>query len=166
MNTPLHTFVVTLLVLVLQSAVGVAHAQSNPIVLKNIAEIEVEAKNAEGIVEKKRVPLIKAVPGNEVIYTTTFSNQGTKPAGNVIITNPVPANTAYVGDSAFGDNTAIMFSVDGGLTYGTPDKLTVKTADGRERPALPGDYTHIRWVYRGDLTPGNTGRAGFRVVVK
>ena len=166
MNTPLRTLIITTLALVLQSAVGLAHAQQTPIVVKRVAETEVEVKNAQGGVEKKRVPLTKAAPGDEVIYTTTFTNQGAKPAGNVAITNPVPANTTYVGGSAFGDNTQITYSVDGGKTYAAPDKLNIKTAEGRERPALPSEYTHIRWVYKGELAPAKTGTSGFRVVVK
>jgi len=166
MNAPLHTLIVTALALVLLNAVGVAHAQQHPVVLKSIAETEVAAKNAQGAFESKRVPLTKTVPGAEVIYTTTFTNQGAKPAGNVVVTNPLPANTTYVGGSAFGDNTEITYSADGGKTYGKPDKLTVKTSEGRERPAIPGEYTHIRWVYKGELAPAKTGTAGFRVVVK
>ena len=143
-----------------------AMAQQNPILVKNVAETEVEVKNAQGVVEKKRMPLDKATPGTEVIYTTTFANNGSKPAGNIAITNPVPANTTYVGGSAFGDNTDVTFSIDGGKTYAVADKLRVKTPEGRERAALPADYTHIRWTYRGDLAPANTGSAGFRAVVK
>jgi uncharacterized repeat protein (TIGR01451 family) len=166
MRAPLHTRIITALVLVLLTVAGVARAQQNPIVLKSVAETEVEAKNAHGGVEKKRVPLTKAPPGAEVIYTTTFTNQGAKPAGNVVVTNPVPANTSYVGGSARGENTVITFSVDGGKSYAAPDALTLRTTDGRERPALPSDYTHVRWVYKGDLPPGKTGAAEFRVVVK
>ena len=134
-----------------QFAATSAIAQQNPILVKNVAETEVEVKNPQGVVEKKRVPLDKATPGTEVVYTTTFTNQGSKPAGNIAITNPVPANTTYVGGSAFGENTDITFSIDGGKTYATGDKLRVKTPEGRERAALPADYTHIRWAYRGDL---------------
>ena len=162
----MRTFIITVLALVLQSFAVPAAAQQNTIVVKNIAETEVETKTAQGTVEKKRVPAEKAAPGAEVIYTTTFTNQGSKAAGNIVINNPVPANTAYVGGSAFGDNTAITYSADGGKTYAAPDKLIVKTPEGRERPALPGDYTHIRWTYRGDLAPAKTGSASFRVLVK
>ena len=166
MNTPLRTLIITSLALVLQSAAGLAHAQQNPILVKSIAETEVDVKNAQGGVEKKRVTLAKAAPGDEVIYTTTFTNQGAKPAGNVAISNPVPANTTYVGGSAFGDNTEITYSVDGGKTYAAPDKLNIKTPEGRERPAMPSEYTHIRWVYKGELAPAKTGSASFRVVIK
>jgi len=166
MKLSLHNLAVTALLLALQGAPGFARAQQHDLVIKSIAEREVEVKNAQGVIEKKRVPLSRAIPGAEVIYTTTFTNHGSKPAGNVVITNPVPENTSYVGSSALGDKTAIRFSVDGGKTYGTRDALIVRTADGRERPALPSDYTHIQWAYQGDLRPGDTGTAGFRVLVK
>jgi uncharacterized repeat protein (TIGR01451 family) len=161
-----HIFLVLIVGLALEVSGNLAQAQQNPVVLKSVAETEVDVKNAQGAVEKKRVPLLRALPGAEVIYTTSFANQGSKAVGNIVITNPVPANTAYVGSSAFGDKASITFSVNGGKTYGTPDSLIVKTSDGRERPALPGDYTHIRWALKGDLAAGAGGAAGFRVVVK
>ena len=162
----MRILLITVLALVLQSFAVPAAAQQNPIVVKNIAETEVETKSAQGSVEKKRIPADKAAPGAEVIYTTTFTNQGGKAAGNIVINNPVPANTTYAGGSAFGDNTTITYSADGGKTYAAPEKLIIKTPEGRERPALPGDYTHIRWAYKGELAPGKTGSAGFRVLVK
>ncbi|MGH6610269.1 MAG: hypothetical protein ACRECQ_08435 [Burkholderiaceae bacterium] len=161
MRTSFITFVI-----VIQLAFASAIAQQNPIMVKNVAETEVEVKNPQGVVEKKRMPLDKATPGTEVIYTTTFTNHGSKPAGNIAITNPLPNDTIYVGNSAFGENTDITFSIDGGKSYAPADKLRVKTAEGRERAALPSDYTHIRWAYRGDLPPAKTGSAGFRAVIK
>lgn len=151
---------------VIQLAAASALAQQQPILVKNVAETEVEIKNPQGVVEKRRVPLDKATPGMEVIYTTTFTNQGSKPANNISITNPVPNDTMYVGSSAFGENSEITFSIDGGKTYSAADKLRVKTSEGRERAALPSEYTHIRWSYRGDLPPSKTGSAGFRAVIK
>src|ERR1700761_7222165 len=153
----LHLLLLAALMMLLQTIGNSAHAQQSPVVLKSIAEAEVDVKNAQGAPEKKRVPLVKALPGAEVIYTTSFANQGSKPVGNIVITNPVPANTAYVGSSAFGEKASISFSVNGGKSYGPPDSLIVKTSDGRERPALPSDYTHIRWVLKGDLAAGASG---------
>lgn len=151
---------------ILLVAAGAAFAQSNPIVVKHVAETEVTVTNAQGVAERKRMPVERAVPGTEVIYTTTFTNTGAKPAGNIAITNPIPADTTFVSGSAFGDNTDITFSIDGGKTYLPADKLRVRTADGKERAAAAADYTHIRWAYRGDLAPSRTGTAGFRAVIK
>jgi len=162
----MRNFLFITIALVIQVAAISAGAQQNPILVKNVAETEVERKNAQGVAEKVRVPLDKAVPGTEVIYTTTFTNNGSKPAGNIAITNPVPAEMTYVGGSAFGDGTDITFSIDGGKTYAAAEKLRVKTPDGRERAALASEHTHIRWAYRGELAPAKTGSAGFRAVIK
>ena len=143
-----------------------AHAQaSGDVELRNVAEMEQEVKTPEGKVEKKRVPALKAIPGNEVIYTSTFRNNGKKPAANIAVANPIPSNTTYVGGSASGENTDIAFSADGGRTWAPADKLTVTGADGKKRPAAAADITHIRWTYRGELAPGKQGAVSFRVVV-
>jgi uncharacterized repeat protein (TIGR01451 family) len=151
--------------LLLAASVHAAPAEPGTIKVQSLAEQEVEVKLPNGKSEKKRQPVAKAVPGSEVIYTTRFTNQGKQPADNIAITNPVPDNTAYVGGSAFGANTAITFSLDG-KAYATPDKLTVITPEGQPRPALPAEYSHIRWTYQGDLPVAKTGEVGFRVQIK
>jgi uncharacterized repeat protein (TIGR01451 family) len=153
------------LVLATAAWTGVHAQATNDIELRNVAEMEQEVKTPEGKVEKKRLPALKAIPGNEVIYTSTFRNNGKKPAANVSVVNPVPANTTYVGGSAFGENTEIAFSADGGRTWAPADKVTVTGPDGKKRPAAASDLTHIRWTYRGELAPGKQGAVGFRVVV-
>lgn len=142
-----------------------AHAAPGAIELKSMAEREITVvKN--GKKEINRAPVEKALPGDEIIYTTTFKNVLTKPAGDIVITNPVPNDSVYKGGSATGKNTVITFSADGSKTYAAPDKLTVKTADGKMRPALPADYTHLRWTYQGELGVGKTGAVSFRAVIK
>lgn len=148
------------------SAWGPARAQAGgDIELRNIAEIEQPVKGADGKVVKKRVIAQKAIPGTEVIYTSTFRNTGKRPAGNIGIVNPVPANTTLVAGSAFGENTQVTFSADGGRNWAAADKVTVTGADGKPRPAGISEFTHIRWTYRGELAPGKQGAVGFRVTV-
>ena len=146
-----------------------AYAQARPasgnIEFKNIAEVEVEVKAADGKIEKKRGPVQKAIPGTVVIYTSTFKNISAKPAGNININNPVPANTTLVAASAYGEGMDISYSADGGKTWAAADKVKVKGADGKERPAGISEFTHIRWSLRGELAPGKQGETGFRVVV-
>lgn len=144
---------------------AVAPAPISNIKVQSIAEQEVEVKLPNGKIEKKRQPVTKAIPGSEVIYTTRFTNLGKQAAGNIVITNPVPDNTAYVGGSASGDNTAISYSLDG-KNFNVPDKLKVKTPDGKERTAVPTEYTQIRWTYQGELAAGKGGEVGFRVKIK
>jgi uncharacterized repeat protein (TIGR01451 family) len=142
------------------------HAQgAGTIELKNVAEVEIETKDAQGKIERKRAPVTLAIPGTEVIYTTTFKNTGKKPAGSIVINNPIPNNTTLVAGSAFGSNTDITYSVDD-KTFATPDKLKVKGKDGKEVMATTADYTAIRWTYRGELAAGKAAEAGFRIIIK
>jgi uncharacterized repeat protein (TIGR01451 family) len=151
------------------TAGSLAYAQARPahgnIEFKNVAEVEIEAKGPDGKTEKKRGTVQKAIPGTVVFYTSTFRNLGAKPAGNISITNPVPANTTLVAGSAYGAGMEITYSADGGKTWATADKVRVKGADGKERAAGISEFTHIKWNARAELAPGKQGEAGFRVVV-
>lgn len=165
MNQPLSTAIAALALAFAAWLPAHAQGSAGDIEFRNIAEIEQEVKTPEGRIEKKRVPAQKAIPGTEVIYTSTFRNISKRPAGNIAIVNPVPANTTLVAGSAAGDNTAITFSADGGKTWATADKVRVTGADGKARPAGISEFTHIRWTYRGELAPGKQGSVGFRVTV-
>ena len=144
----------------------VAQAQTVELVTKAEREIEVVEK---GVKSKKLVPPQKMVPGDEVLYTVTYTNKTAKPAENVAVTNPVPKNTRYRDGSAAGENAEITFSVDGGKTFATPDKLSVAAKDksGKDgvRPAGGADYTHIRWVVKQNVAPGQSGSVRFRAVI-
>lgn len=156
----------TALLLAVSISAHAAPATPGAVEVKNVAEVEVEVVNAQGKKELVRQPVNKAVPGTEVIYTTTFKNLIAKPVGNIAITNPVPNNTTYKAGSATGANTDITFSVDGGKAFAAPDKLKLKDKDGKERSALPTEYTHIRWTYKGELPAGKSGEVSFRTVIK
>jgi len=149
----------------LASALHLNAFAADAVEVKSVAEQEVEVVE-QGKQVIKRVPVGQAVPGSEIIYTTTFKNLIDKPVGNIAITNPVPNDMVYKGGSALGANTVITYSVDGGKQYATPDKLTVKTPEGKIRPALASDYTHIRWTYKGELGVGKSGEVSFRAVIK
>jgi uncharacterized repeat protein (TIGR01451 family) len=142
-----------------------AQAQTVELITKAEREIEVVEK---GVKSKKLVPPQKMVPGDEVLYTVTYSNKTAKPAEKVTVTNPVPKNTRYRDGSAAGENAEITFSVDGGKIFATPDKLTVATKDkggAGVRPAAGADYTHIRWVVKQNVAPGQSGSVRFRAVI-
>ena len=142
-----------------------AHAASASVEVKSIAEREIVGVT-NGKKETRRAAVDKAVPGDEIIYTTTFRNLADKPAANIVITNPVPNDSIYKGDSAAGANTVITFSVDGGKRYAAPGKLSIRTKEGKTRPAQPADYTHIRWTYKGALGAGKSGEVSFRALIK
>jgi uncharacterized repeat protein (TIGR01451 family) len=158
-----------LMPLLILTLVGNAMAlaqEKGTIELKSIAEMEVANFNAEGQKVIQRVPAAKVVPGSEVIYTNYYTNVGSEAAASVVITNPVPEHMQYLAGSAQGADTNITFSIDGGQTYGDPGQLIVVEADGRKRPALPEEYTHIRWERQKALAPGQQDQVAFRARLK
>jgi hypothetical protein len=86
-------------------------------------------------------------------------------AGTVVITNPIPENTVYLADSAFGAGTQIVYSVDGTEHFAAPDKLTV-VREGVQVPATSADYTAIRWTFGPALAAGAQGHVSFNVRLK
>ena len=163
MNTTAKAALFFCLSFVLGSAV--AQDKGN-IWVQTVAEKEEVVTDELGKEVTKLVPVSTVVPGDEVIYTISFTNVGAEPAEKVTITNAVPQHMAYVGDTAFGPGTEVTYSVDGGRNYGFPDRLTAKDEAGDDRPATASDYTHIRWVMRNNLEPGAKGFARFRAQLK
>lgn len=123
-------------------------------------------KNRKGKKVKQEVDPGKVVPGAELVYTIYFKNTGDKAVGDIVITDPIPKHMHYKKGSAFGAGTDISFSVDGGKSYTTPDKLRVKIKGAKSRQAKPEDYTHIRWVFKPKLAPGKQGVVHFRSILQ
>ena len=128
--------------------------------VKTVVQKEEVSVNAAGERESCLVPAETVIPGERVVYTITFRNISEEPADSVVITNPIDESLTYVEGSAFGPGAVIEFSVDGGSTFGSADRLVVRE-EGAERPAEPGDYTHVRWVMKNDLAAGAQGMARF-----
>lgn len=132
--------------------------------LSNQVFQEIEVVGADGKPEHKTVPAATVVPGTEVFYVITYRNTGDKPADNVAITNPVPAELEYV--SAVGPAPMNQVSVDGGRQYGALASLSVTGADGKPRPAQTADVTHVRWMLNTALAPGSGGSVSFKARLK
>jgi uncharacterized repeat protein (TIGR01451 family) len=130
--------------------------------LKAMAEMEVEVVNDDGQKEAQRIPAAKVVPGDVVIYTIYYTNNGAEAAENFVITNPVPEHMVYLATSAEGENTEISFSVDGGNSYDIPGNLTITNSEGEQSEAEVSDYTHIRWAMNEPITPEKTGYVYFK----
>ena len=139
---------------------------SSAIELTSIVEQEVTSLDEQGNKVVKRVPAEKVLPGKEVIYTTRFKNNGSEPAEDIIISNPIPQHTIYKLESATGKETDVVYSVNGGKSFHHSNQLRVVAQDGSERIAEAKDYTDIRWIYQGQLQPGDEGVVEFRVVLQ
>lgn len=156
--------IMKLCALVLLSVTTAAMAQEPVRLVSSVQKVETFV-NEQGEQERRLVAAERVVPGEELRYTVTFANQGseTVDAGSIVITNPVPNNTIYLEDSAGGSGTDVVFSVDGGDTWGTPDELLISGEDGVSRLAEAAEYTHIRWTFRPALESGEESSVFFRV---
>ena len=141
----------------LASALHLNAFAADAVEVRNVAEQEVEiVENGKKVV--KRVPVGKAVPGSEIVYTTTFRNLIDKPVGNIAISNPVPNDTVYKSGSARGTNTAITFSVDG---------AAATLIDAADQPSLgpfvfgtDGRGGNALMVTEGGARPASSGARG------
>jgi len=145
---------------------GHALAQQGAIQLEHKAEQRETFTDENGIEKTRLVEAARVLPGEEVLFTVTYTNVGDEAAEDVVIVNPVPEHMFYVSDSATGENTSITFSVDGGETFAAPQDLLITDALGEERPAAAKDFSHIRWVIESDVTAGGSGTVHFAAVVE
>jgi uncharacterized repeat protein (TIGR01451 family) len=159
----LKSRMVSMWVGLLIAACQTSWAQS-PVSLQSTVETERMVKQADGQMAAKRFPVKSAVPGEEVIFTNTFSNAGKKPADKLVLTNPIATDLRL--KKAWGEGAAITYSVDGGKTYDEAAQLKVRGADGQMRAAKPEDYTHVRWVMRDALAAGASTTVGFNATVR
>lgn len=135
------------------------------VLLRTVAETELETVNEQGTKEIVRKEASRVTPGDEVIYTVFYENTGPAPAENVFITNPVPEHMVCVAVESV-SSAEVALSVDGGRTFGAAEALVVTEEDGSERPAELGDATHVRWGFGTPLPPGASGRVSFRAVLR
>ena len=155
-----------LITLPLLAAPTAALAAGENIRFISAAEVEVEVVNPQGVKVLERKPAELVVPGTVVIYTNAFTNVGKEPAERLVVTNPVPNGTEYLGGSASEEESIVTFSVDGGQNFAAPAALTVPDGQGGQRRAEPRDYTHIRWQRQAPLAPGAGDQVEFRARLK
>jgi uncharacterized repeat protein (TIGR01451 family) len=105
-------------------------------------------------------------PGDTLLYTVSFMNATDGALDHVRITQSIPPGVVYVPETAVAPGAAVLFSVDGGATFGLPAELVVTGADGARRAADPSDYTHVRWLLAARLEPHTTGFARFRAELR
>jgi uncharacterized repeat protein (TIGR01451 family) len=154
-------------VMLMHSGVLLAQPEAR-LELKTTAEKEVKVqKNGRWIAE--RAPLDKSRPGDLLVYTIAYQNMGKSPILDATIVDPIPVGTVYVLDSAEGRDTEIACSIDGGHAYQKPPVIIrVKKPDGTEesRPAPADRYTHVQWVIKKPVPPGESGRVSLKVTVR
>lgn len=103
----------------------------------------------------------KVVPGERLVFTTSYRNSGARPIQNFVVTNPLPP-AVMLADAG---NAALLVSVDGGAHWGPLARLTVSDGKGGTRPAEAGDVTHLRWTIP-RIAPGETGSLAYYATVR
>jgi uncharacterized repeat protein (TIGR01451 family) len=120
----------------------------------------------KGDARTKLVPAEDLNPGDELVITVTFLNTTQHALDGVRITQPIPPNMRYVERSGVGPGSQVLYSVDGGTTYGQPNELGVVTPEGNRRVATSADYTHVRWLIKAPLAAGARAFVRFRATVR
>jgi len=145
-------------------SLGAIAQENGTLDVLTVVQKEEVVVSEDGTTESRLVAVASVVPGERVLYTITFTNVGSDPAENVVITNPIATELTYVEGSAFGPGMAVQFSVDSGVTFASAADLTV-IMDNDVRAAAPDDFTHIRWVMQDDLEIGSQRTARFVAVL-
>lgn len=128
-------------------------------------EKEIVVTDANGAPRVQRIDASAVSPGEEVIYSLRFRNEGAAPAEALVLVMPVPGEISYVEGSVSGQGAKVAFSADGGQTYVGRGRLTV-VEDGRERPAQSDEITHIKWTLEEALPANDNGEVSYRGVLK
>lgn len=140
------------------SLAGTASA-AEPVSLKGDVQVE-KLVTENGATKTVLTPPSSVVPGDRLLFTTRYSNDGDKPVDNFVVTNPLPAPVRLAAE-----DSGFEVSVDGGKSFGKIASLTVADAAGTRRAAQLEDVTHIRWTLA-HLAPRAAGALEYHAVVR
>jgi len=111
------------------------------------------------------------MPGTDLLYSIVFTNTGGSAASNMVITDPVPANTDFkVGSvtntlGTTGLSVVVSYSNDGGATW----IYTPASGSGGAPTYYDRAITHVRWLLTGSLSqnsPNNSGTISFTAQIR
>ena len=121
--------------------------------LTPLLEKVVESKGPDGAARYTLAPGVVTAGGEQFVLTLRFTNATGITVDGVRITSTMPAGVSYVAGSATGPGGLVVFSVDGGRTFGTEQELAPLHV-----------YTHVRWVLEAPLEAGATGFVRLRAL--
>jgi uncharacterized repeat protein (TIGR01451 family) len=148
-----------------------AAAQSTPAVSLT-SEVFIERKTVDAMgtetVSLKKPSEVVIVPGDRIVFKTSYKNNGIDAATGFRATNPMPGPIQFV---SVREEWAEV-SVDGGATWGKLAGLKVmpKAEEGaatpEARPAIEADVTHVRWIFNDPISAGEGGEVSYTGLVK
>lgn len=146
-----------------------AGAWAKPAIIVEMTTAREVTETVNGREVRKIVPVASVEPGQVIIYTLRYRNDGDEKATSVVINNPVPPDTVYLVGSASGAGSEISFSIDGGKSFKQPTLLTYEMTDPEgkvvRKVAAPEEYTNVQWLIR-EILPGQQGEVAFQVRIK
>lgn len=131
-----------------------------------IVEKEVVIENQDGTTQTQRVPAERVIPGERIVYTLRYLNDGAEPATDLVMTMPVPNEVTFIDGSAERAGAETVYSVDGGNTFASRESLVVNGTNGASRPAKAEDITHVKWTIEGPVQSAEVGELVFKGVLK
>ena len=135
-------------------------ATAQPVVLQG--DVKLVKTVVENGVETKVLSEPKVVvPGDFLVFSTSYRNAGTAAVENFVVTNPLPGAVVLAAESA----AVLDVSVDGGSSWGLLNTRTVSDGKGGTRPAQVADVTHVRWTLA-VLQPGASGTLSYHAIVR
>ena len=136
------------------------------VLLDALLEKVVESKGPDGAAHYHLAPGIVGVGGEQFVLTLRFTNTTGTTVDGVRITSAIPAGLRYVAGSATGPGGLVLFSVDGGRTFGTEQELAARDGGPQSGGPEQTEYTHVRWVLAAPLEVGATGFVRFRALAR
>lgn len=140
-------------------AVSVPAAAKDAIALSGTVKVE-RTITENGETRKVLVAPEGVVPGDLLLFTTSYENTGSETVENFVVTNPLPSAIRLANPDA-----AFDVSVDGGTTFGDLAVLQVNEPEGEPRAAEAQDVTHIRWTLE-SLEAGVKGQLNYYGIVR
>lgn len=115
----------------------------------------------DGTVITKLVPPDVVVPGDRVVFSTTYRNNLTETVSNAVIRNPLNPAVRLAEDA----DPDLSVSIDGGVTWGKLAELSITNEDGTSRAAVAADVTNVRWIIE-KVEPDQGGSVEFQAIIR
>lgn len=109
-------------------------------------------------------------PGDVLRYVVTGKNDSSRAVRNLVVTQPIPKQTAYILNSVTAKNNKakVTYSIDNGKSFVEKPTVRVKLANGKVeiRPAPAELYTHVRWKFAEPISPAMPVNMTYQVRVR
>jgi uncharacterized repeat protein (TIGR01451 family) len=137
-------------------------------VQKKIVQKDQEGKEKVSWQELKGKAVVQ--PGDVIRYTVSGKNSSDRAVNNLVVTQPIPKQTAYMLNSAAVKNKGakITYSIDNGKSFVEKPTVQVKLPNGKveTRPAPAELYTHLRWKFEQSIAPATPVNATYQVKIR